>query len=172
MVVQGVLSRTNMVSKSVFKIEVSLCFLSFFTFLLSVPGPVYRRDVMQSKKKKSYFLLYSPENFTQEGSDLSIEAPKMKRNMSVFNNTTALLYCVNFFGLFYLWRLACLCGACSSKSYNILFIGEMRFPSCRWKLHFDWIWFLMQSPINIMSSCLFSKWLQMWFLNRQENRTS
>lgn len=44
-----------MVSKSVFKIEGSLCFLSFFTFLLSVPGPVYRRDVMQSKKKKVIF---------------------------------------------------------------------------------------------------------------------
>lgn len=41
------------------------------------------------------------------------------------------------------------------QSYSIIVIGEMKFSPSRWKLHFDWTSFLMQSPINIMPSAAF-----------------
>lgn len=43
------------------------------------------------------------------------------------------------------------------QSYGVTVIGEMKFSSSRWKLHFDWTSFLMQSPINIMSFAVFSE---------------
>lgn len=43
------------------------------------------------------------------------------------------------------------------QSYSVIVTGEMKFSSSRWKLHFDWTSFLMQSPINIMSFAVFSE---------------
>lgn len=106
------------------------------------------------------FLLYSPGNLTQDRFHLSTQIQKVNTNIfaiSVLNNKTVLFYCVNFLRSFWFVKIRLFLYYVFFQSYRVIFVGEMKFSSSRWKLYFDWTSFLMQSPINIMSFAVFSE---------------
>lgn len=140
--------------KSVLKIESGFVLLfSYFYFLYD--ASLAWRDV--APIKSCCFLIFSPKSLTQDRFQPSTEVYKSGYLLVLSLPTKQPYFTTLTFKVFLFVKISLFMYCVFLQSCSVIVIGEMKFSSSRWKLHFDWTSFLMQSPINIMSFAVFSE---------------
>lgn len=140
----------------VFWKEKVVCVLLFSYFYLLCDDSLTCRDVAPVK---SCFFLSSPENPHKIDISCLQRCTKWIQMYSLFLSlaTKQPYFIALTFKVFLFVKISLFMYHVFLQSYSVIVSGEMKFSSSRWKLHFDWTSFLMQSPINIISFAVFSE---------------
>lgn len=154
--------------KSVLKIESGFVLLfSYFYFLYD--ASLAWRDVAPIK---SCFLIFSPKSLTQDRFQSSTKVYKSEYLLVLSLPTKQPYFTTLTFKVFLFVKISLFMYCVFLQSYSVIVIGEMKFSSSRWKLFWlNVIPYAVTHKYNVFC-CLFRKWVQMWFLSWQENRTS
>lgn len=153
---ENVFPRTNIVSKSVLKIEV-VCVLLFPYFYFLYNGSLAWRDTAPIKNCYCCFFLFTWKTSQRLDFCCWQRCTKwIQTYLPCLSLVTKQLYFTALtFKVFLFMKISLFMYYVFLQSYSIIVIGEMKCSPGRWKLHFDWTSFLMQSPINIMPSAVF-----------------